>query len=257
MSETDTTWAAREHARAQAGSIVETMPTVPASAWPDPPVGVAPADMTWAEVVPGGGGTSKRLSAGTTLRLRDLAGDACAHMLLYHARMPWERLNVADTVKIPWQAYLGLGHPLLSDQGRVLATVLADDSGRHDALCGCGPAGRAVMINLAAKHGLEPRDLPPSVSFFEGVRVQGDGSLTFLGGAGEGCTVSLRCELPVIVLIGNVVHPVDPRGDHQTTPLEVLAWRGRPTSPEDPMWTASPELQRALENTADLREADA
>ena len=88
------------------------------------------------------------LARGTTLRLRDLDGEACAHLLLYNADQPWERLNVADTVKIPWQAYLGTGHPLLSDQGRVLATIVADDSGRHDALCGGGPAGRArVFIN--------------------------------------------------------------------------------------------------------------
>lgn len=257
MSATDTTWAARDHARAQGGTVVQTMPTLPASAWPEPPDGVAPSDMTWAEVVAGGGATSKRLAAGTMLRMRDVAGDACAHLLLYHAPMPWERLNVADTVKIPWQAYLGVGHPLLSDQGRVLATIVADDSGRHDALCGGGRWGRAAMINLAAKHGLERRDVPSSVSFFEGVRVQADGSLTFMGTAGERCAVSLRCELPVIVLIANVAHPVDPREDHATTALEVLAWRGDPTSPDDPLWTSSPELQRALENTADLREAQA
>jgi uncharacterized protein YcgI (DUF1989 family) len=257
VSATDTTWAAREHARSQGGTVVETMPTLPTSAWPDPPEGVASADMTWAEVVAGGGATSKALSAGTTLRLRDLAGDACAHVLLYHAAMPWERLNVADTVKIPWQAYLGVGHPLLSDQGRVLATIVGDDSGRHDALCGGGAPGRAAMVNLAAKHGLEPRDLPPSVSLFKGVRVQADGSLTFLGDAGEGCAVSLRCELPLIVLIANVVHPIDPRDDQETTSLEVLAWRGYPTRPEDPLWTLTPELQRALENTADVREAQA
>ena len=40
-----------------------------------------------------------------------------------------ERLNVADTVKVPWQAYPTAGHPLLSDQGRLLATIVADTSG--------------------------------------------------------------------------------------------------------------------------------
>jgi uncharacterized protein len=255
MSATDTTYAAREHARAQGATVVKTMATLPASAWPDPPEGVAAADLTWAEVVAGGGSTSKVLAAGTTVRLRDLAGDACAHVLLYHAPMPWERLCVADTVKVPWQAYLGATHPLLSDQGRVLATIVADDSGRHDALCGSGAPGRAAMVNAAAKHGLEPRDLPPSVSFFEGVRVQNDGALRFLGTRGAGCAVSLRCELPLVVLIANAVHPVDPREGHETTPLEVLAWRGSPTQPGDRLWDASPELRRALENTTDLREA--
>ena len=73
---------------------------------------------------------------------------ACAHLLLYRADAPWERLNVADTVKVPWQAYLGAGHPLLSDQGRVLATLVADGSGRHDALC-----GTTSLASNTAKYG--------------------------------------------------------------------------------------------------------
>jgi uncharacterized protein YcgI (DUF1989 family) len=237
--------------------VVETMATLPASSWPEPPEGVPASELTWAEVVAGGGATSKVLSRGTCMRLRDLHGQACAHLLLYNADQPWERLNVADTVKIPWQAYLGVGHPLLSDQGRVLATMIADDSGRHDALCGGGASARARFVNLAAKHGLELRDLPPSVSLFQGVRVQGDGSLTWLGSAGAGRAVTLRCELPLVVLLADVAHPVDPRPEPEVTALEVLAWRGRPTQPDDQLWSATPELQRAFENTADYWEARA
>ncbi len=237
--------------------MVETMPTLPASAWPDPPKGVAASKLTWAEVVAPGGATSKVLARGTHLRLRDLKGQACAHLLLYNADQPWERLNVADTVKIPWQAYLGVGHPLLSDQGRVLATIVADDSGRHDALCGGGPAARARFVNVAAKHGLGPRDLPPSVSLFQGVRVRGDGSLNWLGSAGAGRAVTLRCELPVVVLLADVAHPVDPRPEPEVTALEVLAWRGQAAAPDDPLWTSTPERQRAFENTADYWRARA
>jgi Domain of unknown function (DUF1989) len=65
-----------------------------------------------------------------------VTGDACAHVLLYNADQPWERLNVANTVKIPWQAYLTADHPLLSCDGRVLATFVRDEAeGHHDALC--------------------------------------------------------------------------------------------------------------------------
>ncbi len=127
--ETSTTHGARDHARAQGGTVVEAMPTLPASAWPAPPDGVAASDLTWAEVVAGGNYTNKVVARGTTIRLTDLSGDACAHVLLFNADQPWERLNVADTVKVPWQAYLGAGHPLLSDQGRVLATLVDDSSG--------------------------------------------------------------------------------------------------------------------------------
>lgn len=90
----------------------------------------------WAETVAAGNYTHKVLARGTELRLTDLGGDACAHLLLYAADRPWERLNVADTVKVQWNAYLGEGQLLLSDQGRVLASLVADTSGRHDTLCG-------------------------------------------------------------------------------------------------------------------------
>lgn len=272
-SSTNTTWAAREHARAQAGARAEAMPVLPASAWEEVPDGVSPAALTWAERIAGGGYSSKVLARGTTLRLRDRDGEACAHLLLYNADQPWERLNVADTVKIPWQAYLGAGHPLLSDQGRVLATIVADSSGAHDALCGTStapanvarygdgsahgatPAGRELLILAAAKHGLEPRDLPPSLSFFKGVRVEPDGGLRFDGAPRADTIVELRCELPVVVLVANVPHPLDPRERYTCSTLELLAWRGAPTGPDDPLWSSSPELERAFLNTADYADA--
>jgi len=271
---TDTTHAARDHARAQAGGSAEAMPVVPASAWPHPPAGVAANDLVWAETVAGGGYASKVLARGTTLRLTDIAGDACAHVLVFNADQPWERLNVADTVKIPWQAYLGPGHPLLSDQGRVLATLVTDTGGAHDALCGTSPAarnaerygdgaaggptpsGRALFVLAGAKHGLGPRDLPPSVSFFKGVRVGDDGgTLEYHGSVGPGEHVELRAELGVVVLIANVPHPIDPREKYACSALEALAWRGSPTGPHDPLWSSSPELERALRNSDDYAEA--
>jgi urea carboxylase-associated protein 2 len=273
VTSTATTHGARDHARAQGGTTVEAMPTLPASAWPAPPEGVAAGDLTWAEVVAGGNYTNKVVARGTSLRLTDLAGDACAHVLLFNADQPWERLNVADTVKVPWQAYLGAGHPLLSDQGRVLATIVEDSSGSHDALCGTtslaanearygdgdaqgpSPAGRELLMLGALKHGLGPRDVPPSLSFFQGVTVGEDGTLAFAGSAGAGRSVVLRAELPLVVLIANVPHPLDPRAEYVCSSLEVLAWRGAPTGPGDPRWTATPEGERAYLNTEDYATA--
>ena len=132
---TASTQGARSHARSQAAAADLRVPAAPA--------GVAPV---WAESVPAGSYTSRVLGRGTRLRLADPDGGACAHLLMFRADAPWERLNVADTVKVPWQAYLGAGHPLLSDQGRVLATVVADTSGHHDTLCGMTPAGQQAML---------------------------------------------------------------------------------------------------------------
>jgi urea carboxylase-associated protein 2 len=273
MAQTSTTHGARDHARAQGGTVVEAMPTLPAPAWPAVPDGVDAAAMTWAEVVAGGNYTNKVVARGTTLRLTDLAGDACAHVLLFNADQSWERLNVADTVKVPWQAYISAGHPLLSDAGRVLATVVADSSGHHDALCGASsraanearygdgsaqgpaPAGRELLLLGALKHGLGPRDVPPSLSFFQGVQVGDDGGLRFDGSAGPGAAVTLRAELPLVVLIANGAHPLDPREEYTCSALEVLAWRGAPTAPDDPLWSATPEARRAYLNTYDYADA--
>ncbi|MGJ0118089.1 urea amidolyase associated protein UAAP1 [Williamsia sp. MIQD14] len=268
---TASTAGAKAHARAQEGAITDSMPVVPASRWPRLPAGVAADGMTWAETVPGGRYTTKVLARGTRLRLRDVDGSACAHLLLWRADAPWERLNVADTVKVPWQAYLGEGHPLLSDQGRVLATVVADDSGHHDALCGTttlagntakygsgqlhsqSPAGRELFTVAAAKHGLTPADVAPSVSFFHGVVVESDGNLTSKGSAGLDKHVDLVLHLPCIVAIANTAHPVDPAPGFDTGPLEVLAWRAE-TDLVDLIvraHDADPEYRRAVANSED------
>jgi urea carboxylase-associated protein 2 len=266
---TATTHGARDHARAQDGTLAPAMPTVPAGALQAPAGAGGP--VVWAETVAGGNYTHRVLARGSELRLTDVRGDACAHLLLLAADRPWERLNVADTVKVQWNAYLGEGRLLLSDQGRVLASVIGDSSGRHDAFCGtstlernirrygdgapqsASPAGRELFKLAAAKHGLTPRDLPPSLSFFQGVTVrEDDGALEFTGSAGPGAAVTLRMEQDVTVLLANVPHPVDPRPAYHCTKLEVLAWRAAPTASGDPLWEATPEGRRAFLNTVEL-----
>jgi uncharacterized protein len=180
---TDSTTGARDHARSHVRTATMRIPATP----PD----VDPSRLLWAEAVPPGSYATRVLGRGTRLRLIDPDGGACAHLLLFRSEAPWERLNVADTMKVPWQAYLGAGHPLLSDQGRVLATVVADSSGHHDTLCGMTDAGGAKMLLAAIKHGLDIRDVAPSVSLFKGVRVGDDGTLGFTGSAGSGASVDL------------------------------------------------------------------
>ncbi|MCT2120882.1 MULTISPECIES: urea amidolyase associated protein UAAP1 [Dietzia] len=269
---TATTAAAREHARSQAGEITDSMPVVPATDWPHPPADVPADRLTWAESIPGGRYTAVVLARGTRIRLTDRDGTACAALMMWRADAPWERLNTADTVKVPCQAYLGTGHPLLSDQGRVLATIVADGSGHHDALCGAStlagnaarygagspesdsPAGRELLLLAGLKHGLAERDLPHPVSFFHGVRVDGDGTLVSTGNAGPGAAVDLVVHLPVVVAVAVADHPLDPSPDYHAGTLELLAW----SAPEDldalvadtfPGVDQDQEYRRALANS--------
>lgn len=269
MSQTADPKAAREHARAQGNTEVETMPILPPVA-DDLPAGVSPDDLVWEETVAPGGYTSRRLARGTRLRLIDKRGDACASLNIFNAELPTERLNVADTVKVQWNAYLGVGKLLLSDMGRVMLSILADDAETHDAFCGTSnaatnaakygegrnsgayPGGRDRLILGAAKHGLTRRDVHPCVNLFKGTVIEADGAITpVVGPFTPGRAVTLRAEMEVIVVIANCPHVRDPRADYCSTPLRVTAWRGPIAAADDPVREATPEALRAFLNTED------
>lgn len=270
MSSTRTTHGARDHARSMAGTRAEAMPMIPATGATDLPEGVAAGDVVWDEVVAPGGYASAVVGRGTVVRFEDTAGDACAALLVHNAGQPTERLNVADTVKVQWQAYLGASAVLLSDMGRALATIGLDTSGCHDALCGAStrarnaerygdgavsgpyPNARDQFVVALAKHGLTRRDVAPNVNLFKGVRVGAGGTLEFLPGAGAGTAVELTTEMELIVTVVNSPHPLDPRPGYACTPLRVTAWIGRPTGREDAAWSSTPERERAYLNTEHL-----
>lgn len=261
---------ARDHARNQSGAGAVTQRTIPASAATDLPPGVGAADVLWDETVAAGNYATRELPAGAVLRISDRDGDACVHLLVHNARSTAERVNVADTVKVQWQAYLGPGSVLLSDMGRALMTLVADTSARHDALCGstsaargrtrygatgihtATPAARELLTVGAAKHGLTARDLPPGINLFKSAVVDDDGALHLDGAPRPDTAVELRAELDVIVMLANVPHPLDERATYTTSTVRCLAWSGSPAAADDRFRRSSPERQRAYENTDDL-----
>lgn len=261
--------AARAHARSMGGTVVEAMPTLPPRA-DDLPAGIAPGDLLLEETIAAGGYASRMLARGTRLRLIDLRGDACASLLLFNAATPTERLNIADTVKVQWDAYPTTGSLLLSDMGRVLASIEQDDAGTHDAFCGASnaasnqrrygdgrnsgacPNARDRLLLGAAKHGLGRRDVHPCINLFKGVRIAADGAVApQIGPFAPGRSLVLRAEMDLIAVLANCPHVLDPR-PWSVTPLRATAWRGPVTAQDDPIRTATPERLRAFLNTEDL-----
>lgn len=260
-------YGAQTHARAQAGTRVEAMPTVPATDARDLPEGVEREALLWDETIAAGGYAAKELRRGARLRLTDLHGDGCASILIFNAERPMERLNVADTLKVQWNAYLGQGKLLLSDMGRVLMSILGDTAGTHDAFCGASneasnarrygdganhgthPNARDRFMLGVAKFGLGRRDVHPCINLFKGVRIETDGATTLdYGPFPPGRQVTLRAEMDVLVVIANCPHVLDPRADYTVTPVRALAWRGALTEAVDPIRNATPEGQRAFLN---------
>ena len=70
--------------------------------------------------------------------------------IIFRAGASYERINVADTVKVPWQAYLGTGHPLLSDAGRLMATLVHELQRRPEARYGLATMCIGVGQGIAA-----------------------------------------------------------------------------------------------------------
>ncbi len=272
---TATTEGARAHAREQHGRTADTMRFVPAASAPARLTAGLPADaiteLSWAESLAFARYTTMTLARGTRVRLTDTQGDACVHALLYRAGALHERLNIADTVKVPWQAYPGAGHPLLSDAGRLMATIVADTSNRHDALTGAttlegntarygagtahsaSPAARELLTLGALKSGLGPRDVAPSLSLFKGINVGPSGGITCTGSAGPGAAVELLLQMDALLVLANTAHPLDPRTDFTGTAVDIVAWH----APQDLaaleagtlIGPLAPEHLQALHNT--------
>jgi urea carboxylase-associated protein 2 len=261
---------AREHARAQGATRVEAMPILPPCDARNLPIGVSPESVIWEETIAAGGYASKQLDRGARIRLVDLYGDACASLMLFNAEQTSERLNIADTIKVQWNAYLGPGKLLLSDMGRAMCSILEDNAGTHDVFCGASneaanarkygdgsghgpnPNARDRFLKALAKHGLARKDAHPCVNFFKGVKIAPDGATQLDHGPfGPGREIVLRAEMSVMVVLANCPHVLDPRPTYTVTPLRVTAWRGPVTLENDSIRNAAPEALRAFLNVED------
>ena len=259
--------------RSQAGATVRAMPTIPATNAKDLPAGVSAGDVVWDETTGAGEYCAPVLKRGTHKRMTNLDGDACVNFLVYNSDRTAERLNVADTVKVQWNAYLGPNSLLLSDMGRVLMSMVADTSGTHDTLCGASneknnarkygrgensgpfPNARdrfmAALLKFRAGNG---GILRPNINFFKQVRIGEDGSMReFVGRerSRQRDHRGLRAEMNVLVVAANTPHVLDPQTDYTATPARFLAWRGAVTGKDDAIRNSTPVATPALQNTED------
>ena len=216
------------------------------------------------ETIPGGWYWTHRIGRGHTLRIAGDAGTEGVSVLIWNADDTSERLNPADTVKVQWTARIGLGKLLLSDMGRVLASITADSYGLHDCIAGGSTpesnARKYVDTTMhrntrdnfqlaAAKHGLGPRDVGPCITFFAGVATNDIGRLVWTSGPTTDPYVDLRAEMNLLVALSNCPHPIAPTPRFEVPPVRAVIWRSPPPAASDLLRMATEEAGRAFENT--------
>jgi uncharacterized protein len=202
-----------------------------------------PAQALYRKVVLAGDHWSREIKKGQTLRIVDVEGNQAADTLFYDARNPENRYSASDTIRHQRALYLTTGTRLMSVDGDVLLTIVADTCGRHDTLGGACSRESNVMRYAFEKEpmhacrdsfirgaqdcgcDLGKRDLTCNINFFMNVPVTPAGDLTFADGlSAPGKYVDLQAARDVIALISNCPQLNNPCNAYNPTPIEVLIW---------------------------------
>ncbi len=205
---------------------------------------LAPESAIYRKTVLAGDYWLEVVKAGQTIRLLDVEGNQAADTLFFSAADPSERYSAVDTIREQGNVFLGLGTKLMSTDGNVMLTIVADTVGRHDTLGGaCATESNTVRYDLEKRtmhacrdswmlavaerpeFGLTKRDITHNINFFMNVPVTADGGLDFADGlSAPGKYVELRAEMDVIFLISNCPQLNNPCNAYNPTSVEVLIW---------------------------------
>ena len=159
------------------------------------------SDSLYTTILPGSAHWSMRVRRGMQLRFTDVEGGANLSLLMYNPEDLLERYNAPDTLKGQHTFKLTRGNCLYSDMGRVFASMVDDDFGWHDTVCGtlsekslkekyqvrsyqdCHNqwtlSGEHSFLTELAKYGLGERDLAANLNLFSKVITDDDGNLVF------------------------------------------------------------------------------
>lgn len=194
-------------------------------------------------IVPAGTPWSHLLRKGEVLRIVDLEGCQAVDTLFYNPADPAERYSAQDTIRAQGSPYIENGTRLLSNEGNLMLTVVADTVGGHDTSAGaCSAEANTVRFGHHTKymhscrdnfvlelsrHGLTKRDLVSNINFFMNVPIEPNGTLAIVDGVSKpGDYVELRAEMDVLCVISNCPQVNNPCNDFNPTPIRMLIWNG-------------------------------
>ncbi|APH06100.1 urea amidolyase associated protein UAAP1 [Bacillus weihaiensis] len=226
----------------------------------------------WTKTIPAGGKWSGTIGTGKLITFTALGKGANLSTIMYHANNLTERYNMPDTLKAQHTSHLSKGHVLMSDHGRVLASIVDDNLGWHDSISGYTSRSitdekygkttyqehrnnwlRSGEENFAielVRNGLGVRDMVPVLNLFSKVYCDEDGDMHFdENHCQEGDAVTLRTELDTLFVFSNTPNPLDSRDEYPSVPVQIEVFDAEPVSEDDVCVSFRPENRRAFENT--------
>ncbi|MCB1842775.1 MAG: urea carboxylase-associated family protein [Halioglobus sp.] len=231
----------------------------------------ANAGFHYRDEIASGAHWSFLMRRGSQLRLVDVAGGANVGMLFYNPLDKLERYNAPDTLKCQHSFRLARGNCLYSDMGRIFCSIIEDDLGWHDTVCGYLSerqlqaqypvrsfqqalnnwtiSGEHAFKVEMAKHGLGERDLCANANFFSKVVADSDGTLHYVTNHSHaGAAVLLRFEMDTLVLLHTCPHPLNPATEYPDKPVALEVSRAAPIAADDVCLNACEENRRGFEN---------
>ena len=217
---------------------------------------------------------SGTIGKGKYIHFKALGNNANVSVLMYNMRDTSERYNMPDTLKAQYTAHLQKGNVLMSDNGRVFASIVQDSLGWHDSISGhttremtdekygktnyqhnsndyyrCGEENFKVEL---VRNNMSKRDLVPCVNLFSKVYVEEDGSMHYdTEHCKAGATVTLRTEMDIILIVSNTPNPLDPSKEYPSVPVTMEVYNAPPVDLTDYCVNFRDENYRAFENTWD------
>lgn len=188
-----------------------------------------PAQKPWSGIV----------KKGQTIRIEDTLGQQAIDTIFYCADDYTERYSSQDTLRAQGSAYITTGSKVMSTEGRVMLSVTADTSGRHDTSAGCCScesntvrfghdtlyqhACRENFILELGRYGMTKRDIVANINFFMNVPISANGAMTVDDGiSSPGDHVEMRAEMDVLCVISNCPQINNPCNGFDPTPIRVV-----------------------------------
>ena len=229
------------------------------------------AEVFYSFDVPGASHWSFRIRRGNQITFTDIEGGANLGMLFFNPENPLEKYNAPDTLKCQHTFKLSRGHCLYSDMGRIFCSIIEDDIGWHETICGNTTKnitkekwgeqsyqqarnqwqqnGYDSFLVELAKYGLNAKDMAANINFFSKVTVNEVGDLSLTENhsqPGQGFT--LRFDMDTLVVLHTCPHPLSQATDFPRKPVRCEFSVAAPMKSDDFCANFRPENQRGYKN---------